>query len=111
MYLKELKGYKAPPVVSLSQNRDGMFLIFCNSQAKDAHVGVVKTYSAPSTPNAPSLPSDLAGELSKYDATEPTLAESPKASTSAHEGEELAGGAKEFLAFLEKDLPKPVHHH
>jgi len=92
--LKELKGYKAPPV------------------AKDAHVGVVKNYSAPSTPKAPELPSDLAGELSKYDATEPTLAESPKAaSTSTHEDEELSGGAKEFLAFLEKDLPKPVHHH
>jgi len=93
MYLKELKGYKSPPA------------------AKDAHVGVVKTYSAPPTPKAPELPSDLAGELSKYDATEPTLAESPKASSSAVEEGELSGGAKEFLAFLEKDLPKPVHHH
>jgi F-type H+-transporting ATPase subunit h len=72
----------------------------------------VKTYTPPSAPKAPELPSDLAGELSKYDATEPALAESPKStSTSASEEEGLAGGAKEFLAFLEKDLPKPVHHH
>lgn len=92
MYLKELKGYKAPPA------------------AKDAHVGVVKTYSAPPKPQAPELPSDLAGELSKYDASEPTLAETTNATPAASE-EEFAGGAKEFLAFLEKDLPKPVHHH
>lgn len=86
---------------------------FCFIQAKDAHVGVVKSYTAPASPQAPSLPSDLSAELSKFDATEPTLASAPAAATqdvSADAGEGNAG-AKEYLAFLEKDLPKADAHH
>ena len=79
------------------------------SQAKDAHVGVVKKYSSPLAPKAPLLPADLAGELAAYDVAEPTIAETP-AATSASE-ESGAGGAEAYLAFLEQDLPKPVHHH
>jgi len=90
LYLKELKAYKAPP------------------QAKDAHVGAVKEYSAPSPPKAPALPSDLASELAQYDAEEPVLADS---APTTHATEEVSGGAKEFLAFLEQDLPKPEAHH
>jgi len=82
------------------------------SQAKDAHVGVVKSYTAPASPQAPSLPSDLSAELSKFDATEPALASAPAATqdVSADAGEGNAG-AKEYLAFLEKDLPKADAHH
>lgn len=81
-------------------------------QAKDAHVGVVKSYTAPASPQAPSLPSDLSAELSKFDATEPALASAPAATqdVSADAGEGNAG-AKEYLAFLEKDLPKADAHH
>ena len=78
------------------------------SQAKDAHVGVVKAYSLPPAPQAPTLPADLAGELSAWDATEPTVA-----ATAAPAGEESAGptGAEQFLAFLEADEPKHEAHH
>jgi F-type H+-transporting ATPase subunit h len=79
------------------------------SQAKDAHVGVVKNYSSPPIPKAPVLPGDLASELAAYDATEPAIAE-VAAPTSASE-ESGAGGAEAYLAFLEEDLPKPVRHH
>jgi len=91
IYLREIKAYKPAPV------------------AKDAHVGVVKKYLSPLTPKAPLLPADLAGELAAYDVAEPTIAETP-AATSASE-ESGAGGAEAYLAFLEQDLPKPVHHH
>jgi F-type H+-transporting ATPase subunit h len=84
------------------------------NQAKDAHVGTVKSYTAPTTPQAPSLPSDLASELSKFDSLEPALASSTPATkdVSAEAGEEGAAGANEYLAFLEKDLPKAdaAHH-
>ena len=78
------------------------------AQAKDAHVGVVKTYALPPTPVAPSVPSDLAAELSAYDAAEPTRAEVVAASS---EAADAAGGADAFLSFLEQDLPKPEAHH
>jgi F-type H+-transporting ATPase subunit h len=76
LYLKELKTYKAPLVVSravcihLSSPRS---LGWWGKQAKDAHVGVVKAFSAPALPSPPALP-DLATELVAYDATEPTRA-------------------------------------
>lgn len=76
-------------------------------QAKDAHVGVVKAYSLPPSPVAPALPSDLASELSAYDAAEPTKAEVAVASGSAED----AAGADAYLTFLEADLPKPEAHH
>ncbi|KAI0776655.1 ATP synthase complex subunit H-domain-containing protein [Trametes elegans] len=90
IYLRELKSYKPP------------------APAKDAHVGVVKAYSLPPAPQAPTLPADLAGELSAYDAAEPTFAPAAQAPT-----EESSGptGAEAFLAFLEADEPKAEAHH
>ncbi|KAH6911992.1 hypothetical protein BKA70DRAFT_1422712 [Coprinopsis sp. MPI-PUGE-AT-0042] len=78
--------------------------------AKDAHVGAVKSFSMPPTPKAPAVPADLASELSAYDAAEPTLETVQASSTGAAE-EQAGAGADEFLAFLEKDVPKPEHHH
>ncbi|KAF5391948.1 hypothetical protein D9757_003235 [Collybiopsis confluens] len=91
LYLKEIKAYKAP------------------QQAKDAHVGVVKSYSLPPAPKAPGLPSDVASELAAYDASEPTIAstQAPKSTMN----EENVSGADAFLNFLEQDLPKPEAHH
>jgi len=93
MYLKELKAYKAPP------------------PAKDAHVGVVKDFNAPTAPKTPELPSDLAAELSKYESAEPVAAATAESSSSSGSLEDHSGGAKEFLAFLEQDLPKASAHH
>jgi len=92
-------------LVSLSTTEK---LIACTCQAKDAHVGVVKTYAQPTSPLPPSVPSDLAAELSAYDTAEPTRAESVAASG---EIKDFAGGADAFLSFLEQDLPKPDAHH
>lgn len=78
------------------------------SQTKDAHVGVVKEFLPPSIPKVPVL-ADLASELAAYDAAEPSIAD-VAAPTSASE-ESGAGGAEAYLAFLEQDIPKPVHHH
>ncbi|KAG6884875.1 hypothetical protein C0993_007613 [Termitomyces sp. T159_Od127] len=90
IYLREIKAYKPAAV------------------AKDAHVGVVKSYSLPPTPRVPVLPTDLASALADYDATEPTKAPVAQAeSTSVEE----AGGADAFLTFLEADLPKVEAHH
>lgn len=78
-------------------------------QVKDAHVGVVKSYSLPPSPQAPTLPGDLAAELSAYDATEPALAH-----PTAKGAEEVAAGptgADAFLTFLEADEPKAEAHH
>ncbi|KIY67401.1 hypothetical protein CYLTODRAFT_422581 [Cylindrobasidium torrendii FP15055 ss-10] len=94
LYLKELKAYK--PAAS----------------TKDAHVGLVKAFSAPIAPSAPTLPADLASELSAYDASEPAIAEAPAAVASSDPAAEAGAGAEAFLSFLEADLPKPeVHHH
>jgi len=64
----------------------------------------------PPTPKAPSLPTDIASELSAYDASEPTLAEAEAvAVTTESHGPD---GAEAFLEMLEADLPKPdAHHH
>ncbi|KAJ7079599.1 ATP synthase complex subunit H-domain-containing protein [Mycena belliarum] len=92
LYLKEIKAYKAPPAV------------------KDAHVGVVKSYTMPPVPKAPALPADLASELSAYDASEPSAVEK-KAAPSADAHAELAdGGAEAFLELLEADVPPEGHH-
>ncbi|KAI0052453.1 hypothetical protein FA95DRAFT_1483415, partial [Auriscalpium vulgare] len=89
LYIKELKSYKAPPA------------------AKDAHVGTVKAFSAPATPSVPALPSDLASELSAYEAAEPTKATAEVKAT----GHAAAGaGADAYLAFLEADEVEEVHH-
>ncbi|KAK7045489.1 hypothetical protein VNI00_007742 [Paramarasmius palmivorus] len=91
LYLRELKAYKPAPV------------------PKDAHVGSVKQYSAPAAPKAPSLPSDLAAELSAFDASEPTLATAPKPVSSS--SADTVSGADAYLDFLEQDLPKREEHH
>ncbi|KAK2465508.1 hypothetical protein APHAL10511_002400 [Amanita phalloides] len=90
LYLREIKSYKPAAV------------------AKDAHVGVVKSYSLPPAPKPPVLPVDLASELAAYDASEPSLAPRAAPQESVDEG---AGGADEFLTFLEQDIPKPAAHH
>ncbi|KAM6493176.1 ATP synthase complex subunit h domain containing protein [Amanita muscaria] len=90
LYLREIKAYKPAAI------------------AKDAHVGVVKSYSLPPAPKPPVLPTDLASELAAYESSEPTLASRAAAQETSGEGE---SGAEEFLAFLEQDLPKPEAHH
>jgi len=80
-------------------------------QAKDAHAGVVRNYTAPTPPQAPALPTDLAAELSKFDAEEPTIGATSAAKSTGSSTEEVGEGAQEFLAFLEKDLPKEEAHH
>ncbi|KAI0316636.1 ATP synthase complex subunit H-domain-containing protein, partial [Amylostereum chailletii] len=87
-YIKELKAYKAPPT------------------AKDAHVGSVHAYSAPAAPTPPSLPADLASELSAYDAADPVRA---AVETKATPGA-ASSGAEEFLTFLEADEVEEAHH-
>jgi len=91
LYIKELKAYKAPP------------------PAKDAHVGAVKAYSMPPAPQPPSVPADLASELSAYDAAEPVVASGAASATGSHET--TVTGADTFLAFLEADEPKQEVHH
>ncbi len=108
--MKELKSYKAPPVVS--HTTCVFFIHFAYSdggekQAKDAHVGVVKPFSSPALPSAPALP-DLASELAAYDATEPiraTVADVP----TGHG--EPATGAEAYLEFLEADEVREEAHH
>ncbi|KAI0798169.1 ATP synthase complex subunit H-domain-containing protein [Abortiporus biennis] len=92
IYIKELKGYKAPVA------------------AKDAHVGAVKQYSLPPVPKAPVLPADLASELAAYDASEPTVV-AQAAPAAAAGAEQVGTGADTFLTFLEADLPKHDEHH
>lgn len=110
LYLREIKAYKPAVVVRIWNFASKINYNSCyESQAKDAHVGVVKKYSSPPIPKAPVLPTDLASELAAYDAAEPTIAE-VAAPTNASE-ESGGGGAEAYLAFLEQDIPKPVHHH
>lgn len=78
---------------------------------KDAHVGVVKSYSSPPTPKPPTLPSDLASELSAYDNAEPSKAIDGQAAVNSMT-QDVGRGAEAYLNFLEQDLPKPdeAHH-
>jgi F-type H+-transporting ATPase subunit h len=70
----------------------------------------VKQYSTPAAPQVPSLPSDLAAELSAYDAADPTRA--PVKVESSSTGDASAGqGAEEFLSFLEADEVVVKAHH
>lgn len=80
-----------------------------STQAKDAHVGVVKAYALPPKPQTPALPSDLAGELAAYDASEPTKADVKPATTELKS--DAADGPEAFLELLEADVPEPAHHH
>lgn len=67
----------------------------------------MKQFALPPAPQAPTVPADLASELSTYDASEPSIASAPAPAS----GEEANGGADEFLSFLEQDLPKVEHAH
>ncbi|ORY20711.1 ATP synthase complex subunit H-domain-containing protein [Naematelia encephala] len=90
LYIGQLKSYKPAP------------------QAKDAHTGLVRNYTAPKPPKPPALPTDLAGELSKFDAEEPVIGSTTTSTAAPTEGGE---SAEEFLTFLEQDLPKDEAHH
>ncbi|CAD6565430.1 MAG: hypothetical protein TREMPRED_001277 [Tremellales sp. Tagirdzhanova-0007] len=94
LYLNQLKTYKPAP------------------QTQDAAASHVRKYTAPSPPKAPTLPSDLAAELSKFDAEEPVIGSAAsETSKSASAGLDTGGeGAADYLAFLEKDVPKEAHH-
>ena len=108
--MKELKSYKAPPVVSHSTLSILVHLAYGDGgekQAKDAHVGVVKAFTSPALPSAPALP-DLASELAAYDATEPTRA--TVADVSSGHGQPAAG-AEAYLEFLEADEVQEEAHH
>ncbi|KAF7980449.1 hypothetical protein HWV62_38304 [Athelia sp. TMB] len=96
LYVKELKAYKAPPAV-------------CIIYAKDAHVGAVKNFSAPSPPKAPALPQDLAAELSAYESSEPSKVQATQ-TTTTHD-QTAGSGADGYLAFLEADVPKAEEAH
>ncbi|KAF7345061.1 hypothetical protein MVEN_01669400 [Mycena venus] len=94
LYLKEIKAYKAPPA------------------AKDAHVGMVKSYSLPPVPKAPALPTDLASELSAYDSSEPVQATEKAAAASSadhHHAEITDGGAEAFLEACEATVHEELH--
>jgi len=94
LYLKEIKAYKAPPA------------------AKDAHVGVVKSYSMPPVPKAPALPTDLASELSAYDSSEPVQATEKAAAaapSASHHAEIADGGAEAFLEACEATIHEEHH--
>jgi len=94
LYLAQLKAYKPP------------------QKAADAHSGLVRTFSAPASPTPPTLPTDLASELSAFDSAEPVLASSaPSKSAAVDEGSDATQGADEYLSFLERDLPKAEAHH
>ncbi|KAG6863553.1 hypothetical protein C0991_005147 [Blastosporella zonata] len=109
IYLREIKAYKPATPVSKFHYQKARRETDISFQAKDAHVGVVKSYTLPPTPKAPALPSDLASALAEYDAAEPSVkAAAQVASETADNG---ASGAEAYLAFLEADLPKEEAHH
>lgn len=72
----------------------------CAIKAKDAHVGNVKELNLPKAPEPPKTPSDLASELSAYEATRPHLAEAAPATAAG--SADAASSADGFLAFLEQ---------
>ncbi|KAG8704408.1 hypothetical protein FRC08_002244 [Ceratobasidium sp. 394] len=80
-------------------------------QAKDAHVGAVKSFQTPSPPKAPTAPTDLASELAAYEAAEPAAVDTPAAPSAAAAAEGNVGSADAFLHFLEQDHPKSEAHH
>lgn len=60
----------------------------------------MKELNLPQPPEPPVLPSDLASELSVYEATHPDLADVSPALSSG--SADAAGGADAYLAFLER---------
>lgn len=109
IYIRELKSYKPPVVVRV---RPGSYSRpLTPSQAKDAHVGSVKVFASPASPNPPVLPANLAADLAAYDVAEPTKAEVETVKATDLSGEQVGGGAEAFLAFLEADVkPAEAHH-
>ncbi|WWC67730.1 uncharacterized protein I206_101642 [Kwoniella pini CBS 10737] len=93
LYVNQLKSYKPA------------------AKSTDAHVGAVRSYSAPKPPSAPTLPSDLASELSKFDAEEPVIGGSSPKSSATTSTTEAGESADDYLKFLEQDLPKKDAHH
>ena len=70
----------------------------------------MKSFSTPAAPQPPSVPADLASELSAYDAAEPTKDAAPVAAAVGGAHDAPGAGAEAFLSFLEADEPKAEHH-
>ncbi|KAE8211284.1 hypothetical protein CF319_g2743 [Tilletia indica] len=93
LYLRELKGYKAPP------------------KAADAHVGQVRDFHTPTAPKAPAAPAaaELSSQLDAYAKEEPELA-APTKKTSSEGSLTESGDASAFLKEAAADVPKDNHH-
>ncbi|CCF51818.1 hypothetical protein NDA11_006372 [Ustilago hordei] len=93
LYVKELKGYKAPP------------------KAADSHKGQVREFQTPSAPKAPAVlsSSELSSQLEAYAAAEPDHAEAVASSSS--EGALTEGGdVNAFLREAAADVKVEAHH-
>ncbi|GAC98690.1 hypothetical protein PHSY_006284 [Pseudozyma hubeiensis SY62] len=128
LYVKELKGYKAPPKVSsqrrthhrptLSLNCPGLTLVhphdpepLANNQAADSHKGQVREFQTPAAPKAPAVPSssELSSQLEAYASSEPDHAEAP--TTSSSEGALTEGGdVNTYLREAAADIKVEAHH-
>ncbi|ETS60869.1 hypothetical protein PaG_04786 [Moesziomyces aphidis] len=92
LYVKELKGYKAPP------------------KAADSHKGQVREFQNPAAPKAPAVPSssELSSQLEAYAAAEPDHAE---VAASSSEGALTEGGdVNAFLREAAADVKVEAHH-
>ncbi|TKY86069.1 hypothetical protein EX895_004894 [Sporisorium graminicola] len=93
LYVKELKGYKAPP------------------KAADSHKGHVREFQTPAAPQAPAVPSssELSSQLETYAAAEPDHAEAVASSSS--EGALTEGGdVNAYLREAAADVKVEAHH-
>ncbi|GAA5869266.1 hypothetical protein JCM1840_004340 [Sporobolomyces johnsonii] len=93
LYLRELKAYKPTAAAS--------------------HTGAVKSYSTPSAPKAPEVPSAdaLAKELAEYDAAVINAdAPAPAAAATGTAEEADSLGADEYLQLVEKDVVVEAKH-
>ncbi|KAF8759132.1 ATP synthase complex subunit h [Rhizoctonia solani] len=105
LYLRELKAYKAPVKVCANCLTSSLY------HQVNFHM-LTLVLHGPLSPNRSLGPTDLASELSRYDETEPTLADAPAASPSiAAQAQGDVGSADAFLSFLEQDVPKTEAHH
>ncbi|EJT50698.1 hypothetical protein A1Q1_08250 [Trichosporon asahii var. asahii CBS 2479] len=92
MYLNQLKNYKAPATSKADAEQH------------------VRKFTAPEPPKAPELPSDLAADMSAFDAQNPTIG-GPKKAVKAEKTESDGMTADQYLKFLEQPLPKEEKHH
>ncbi|SPC63804.1 uncharacterized protein UHOD_03850 [Ustilago sp. UG-2017b] len=93
LYVKELKGYKAPP------------------KAADSHKGQVREFQTASAPKAPAVlsSSELSSQLEAYAAAEPDHAEAVASSSS--EGALTEGGdVNAYLREAAADVKVEAHH-